>query len=119
MTLFGSVAMADDPTCPPDGVWLDGDAHLRAMSLDLRGIVPEEDEVSLVDGEVPESVVDEWLSSPAFAARAARFHRSLLWNNVRNVRLLQNDSFFNVRDGIYWIRVRFKRLPRGVRHSLR
>ncbi|MCA9489901.1 MAG: hypothetical protein KC621_08255, partial [Myxococcales bacterium] len=94
-----------DATCPADAGWLDGHQHLRALSLDLRGVVPSpEDEARLVDGEVPEDLVDEWLDSPEFAQRVVRHHRSLLWNNVSNLTLLTNNAYLSSVNGIYWRR---------------
>jgi hypothetical protein len=95
------------PTCPPDEETMSGARHLRAISLDLRGVVPSPDEYErLVGGEVPESLVDEWLDSEAFADRAVRFHRSLLWNNVDDQRLVSTNSMFTTTDGIHWLRNR-------------
>ncbi|MEM6931367.1 MAG: hypothetical protein AAF602_30835, partial [Myxococcota bacterium] len=71
--MFAAGATAGEETCPDAGGWLDGDAHLRAISLDLRGVVPNPDEAALEDGEVPESLLDAWLSSPEFGQRAVRF----------------------------------------------
>ena len=74
-------------TCPPDQEWLDGHRWLRAISLDLRGVVPEPEEYAqLVGDEVPEALVDAWLDSDAFIERAVRTHRALLWNNVDDLR---------------------------------
>ena len=100
-------AQADDPTCPSDGGWLDGHAHLRALFLDLRGEVPtpEQYEELLVEGEVPASLVDQLLRSPRFTDRAVRFHRSLFWNDVSNVRLLPPQSLISPRGGsdVYYV----------------
>lgn len=106
---FVAVALAGEETCPDDGGWLDGEAHLRALSLDLRGVVPEAGEVALVDGEVPEAVIDAWLASDAFGARAARFHRKLLWNNISNVNSIPVASQLGARGGIWWVRSRSAR----------
>jgi hypothetical protein len=101
----GSIAWADDPTCPASGGWLDGHAHLRAISLDLRGVVPSpQDYARLERGEVPEALVDEWLASPEFASRAVRHHRALLWNNVSNLTLLTTNSYLSFNNDIYWRR---------------
>ena len=95
------MAWANDE-CPTSGGWLDGEAHLRALSLDLRGVVPEPDEVSLMDGEVPEDVIDDWLGTNAFAERAVKFHRGLLWNNITNVRAVPNQALLGVISGIWF-----------------
>ncbi len=102
-----STAFAEDPTCPTDGPWLDGHAHLRAISLDLLGVVPNPgDHELLVDGEVPESLIDDWLGRRAFATRASRFHSTLLWNNVSDQRAISNQAFLSSTSGIYWVRTR-------------
>jgi hypothetical protein len=100
---MGAGARADDPTCPADGGWLDGHAHLRAISLDLRGVVPSSEEYGrLRGGEVPEALVDEWLDSQAFRDRAVRHHRALLWNNLTNLTLLTTNSYLGSVNSIYW-----------------
>ncbi len=97
----------EPPTCPPVEEMLDGHRWLRAISLDVRGVVPSPEEYDrLVDGEVPEALVDEWLGSEAFADRAVRAHRALLWNNVDNQRLVSTNNIFTDTDDIYWIRTR-------------
>lgn len=102
-SMWAAGAWAGDPTCPADGGWLDGHAHLRAISLDLRGVVPgPEDYERLVGGEVPEALVDEWLASPEFEQRAVRHHRALLWNNLTNLTLLTTNSYLGNVGGIYW-----------------
>jgi len=98
---------AEPPTCPPDLDRMSGHRHLRSISLDLRGVVPSPDEYErLESGEVPASLVDEWLDSEAFADRAVRFHRSLLWNNVDDQRLVSTNNVFTTTDSIHWIRNR-------------
>ncbi len=101
--LFGS-AQADDPTCPAEGGWLEGHAHLRAIFLDLRGEVPAPEDYDLLEnGEVPPQVVEQLLGGRPFADRAVRFHQSLLWNDLSGIRLLPANSLFAVRNGVYWI----------------
>ncbi len=89
-----SPAFADGETveavCPPDDdLAMEPTRLLRALSLDIRGTVPTMDEYAAVtaEGEVPEAMIDEWLGSEEFVARAVRYHRDLLWNNIRNVNL--------------------------------
>ena len=108
MVALLGVAMAEEPpTCPPAHDLMSGERWLRAVSLDLRGVVPSPDEYALLDnGDVPESLIDAWLDSEAFADRAARFHRSLLWNNVDDQRLVSTNNLFTNTDGIHWIRNR-------------
>ncbi|MEE2643650.1 MAG: hypothetical protein VYD19_01845, partial [Myxococcota bacterium] len=85
--------------------------QLRAMSLDLRGQLPSaaELEEALSLGEVPESWLDEWLASAAFAEVATRRHRSLLWNNLDNLNIYNNQAQLNrfrgeppERNFVYW-----------------
>ncbi len=108
MLLFlAATAWADDPTCPDAEGLVDAHAHLRALSLDLRGVVPTPEEHAAVEaGAVPEELIDGWLASPEFAERAVRFHRALLWNNVTNVELLATSASLSSQDGIYWQRNR-------------
>lgn len=101
-----SAALGADAECPDPSAWLDGPAHLRALSLDLRGVVPLPGEAALHDGEVPERLVDDWLATPAFAKRAVEFHRSLLWNNVSNVDAITNLTIIGARGGIWRVRER-------------
>ena len=74
---------------------------LRALSLDLRGRLPSEDEMTSVEADgvdadgvdaTVDAMVDEWLTTDAFAEQVVRHHRSLLWNNVGTIRLLQVNS---------------------------
>jgi hypothetical protein len=86
-------AQLPSPDCGPLSDDLSAARRLRALSLDLRGVVPTPGEYGrLVDGEVPEALLDEWLASEAFVQRAVRLHRDLFWNNVTNVNLLNNRS---------------------------
>lgn len=80
--------------CAPDSVEIEPLRYLRALSLDLRGTVPSLDEVERVrsTGEVPEAMVDRWLSSDEFAWQVVRHHRALLWNNVSNVRIFNASA---------------------------
>ncbi|MCC6624998.1 MAG: hypothetical protein IT385_27370 [Deltaproteobacteria bacterium] len=63
---------------------------LRAMSLDVRGGLPSLDELAAVEaaGEIPGDLVDALLDSDAFAERAVRHHRELLWLNLDNMQLV-------------------------------
>lgn len=90
--------------CPSDDELLDGTATLRALSLDLRGVVPTPDEYALVgdDGTVPESVIDDWMATDAFAWRVVRHHRSLLWPNVTDIRLLSNRQRLIEYSGVFY-----------------
>jgi len=102
-------------TCPPVTDDLTGHRYLRALSLDLRGVVPSPEEYDrLQDGEVPEALIDEWLQSEAFVARTVRLHRDLLWNNVSNINPINNRSVLR-RDGAIFWRFAIADLYRGER----
>lgn len=95
------------PECVPEEVPQTAERALRALSLDLRGVVPELAEYELVEGEteVPVEVVEEWLASPEFAARVVRLHRDLLWNNVSNQYLMDYRAYMQQTEtGVYWRR---------------
>jgi len=85
-----AVVQGDDPTCRPEAPRLNRDEYLRALSLDLRGIIPSMEEYAAIEGmeDVPQTLIDEWLTSPEHAGRVVRHHRSLLWPNVSNVRFV-------------------------------
>lgn len=104
--LLLATAQADEGpprTCPTEDAVLSGHAYLRALSLDLRGVVPSADEYAqLDDGEVPEALLDAWLDDEAFAERAVRHHEALLWPNVGDIRLLSNRQRLLRKDGIYY-----------------
>lgn len=84
------VVQGDDPTCRPEAPRLSRDEYLRALSLDLRGVIPSMEEYESVASmdEVPASIVDAWIASPEHAERVVRHHRALLWPNVSNVRFV-------------------------------
>lgn len=91
-------------SCPPDAEYIDGQAHLRALSLDLRGEVPDPaDYDALVSDEVPEALIDTWLSEDAFTERVVRQHQSLFWNNLSNQLLLGTQTSLTLLDDIYYM----------------
>lgn len=99
-------AVADE-ACLPEEVPQTTERALRALSLDLRGVVPEVSELESVvnETEVPAEMLDEWLSSDAFAQRVVRHHRDLLWNNVSNLYLMDYRAFMQTTEsGTYWRR---------------
>ncbi|MCO4769310.1 MAG: DUF1585 domain-containing protein [Deltaproteobacteria bacterium] len=116
------VAVADGPVnegiCEPEGKEIDPYRQLRALSLQLRGVVPSLEDYAVVDmyGEVPSDLIDEWLGSDAFADRVVRLHRDLLWNNIQNVNL------FSARSGLTRTRTastaeyRYYRRQQGIRY---
>lgn len=94
-------APANDPgpagtlnECAADPPRLDRDQYLRALSLDLRGVVPSAAEYASLDAQpdVPEALIDAWLADPAFVAQAVRRHHALLWNNVDGTTLLNASN---------------------------
>jgi hypothetical protein len=100
VAIWTSPALADpdeaiEAVCPPDDdLEMEPTRYLRALSLDLRGIVPTLEDYALFieAGEVPESLIEEWLGSEEFVSRAVRYHRDLLWNNIRNVNLFNASA---------------------------
>ncbi|HEY8430169.1 MAG TPA: DUF1585 domain-containing protein [Sandaracinaceae bacterium] len=87
LTLFApSPARCDEPAlCRPQRTRLDDDGYLRAVSLDLRGVVPTPEEHERARTEGADALIDEWLRTPEFAERVVRRHRELLWPNISNV----------------------------------
>ncbi|MBM4342576.1 MAG: DUF1585 domain-containing protein [Deltaproteobacteria bacterium] len=95
------------PYCPIDPPLLDAAAHLRAASLDVRGTPPSIDEYDALPAAAkmtPEATLDAWLKSPAWAQRAVRRHRDLLWNSLANLsgRLMPPSSNLGVTYGLYY-----------------
>ncbi len=94
----------EDPSCRPEVARLDKYAYLRALSLDLRGVVPTVEEYEALDGmdDVPAALVDEWMTSDGYASRFVRRHRTQLWPNISNVRLVHQDRRLISRSGLWW-----------------
>ena len=84
--------------------------YMRAVSFDLRGKPPTAGEVRVLrdtsEEGVPEWLIDRWLDEDAFAQQVVRRHRSYLWNNVSNVRLINRRSELGQQQGIWWARIR-------------
>jgi hypothetical protein len=93
----------DALVCPPAEIELSPTTHLRSISLDLRGVAPTVAEYKAVAdlGEVPDQLIEEWLASPEFQARAVRYHRSLLWHNLSNLDLFGNRAKLRKTGGLY------------------
>jgi hypothetical protein len=102
--LLGAASAQDLGTCPQDGeTWLEGEAYLRALSLDLRGVIPTADEYALLeDGELPEDVLADWLVSEEFAWEVVRQHRKLLFPNVTDIRLISNRQRLDTEGDVYY-----------------
>ena len=103
------------------GIWTDAasqdlNGYVRALSLDLRGVVPTADELRSIeaDGEMTEARLTEWLYSAEFEEQVIEHHRSLVWNNLAFN--LLNSRRLAQRSGIYWVnqRARFLRGSIGV-----
>ena len=84
---------------PGDEELLSGGTYMRAVSLDLRGKLPTLEEYQQVDanGEIPESLLDEWLGSEDFVERVVNYHKKRFWNrnpetNFTAALLYQVDS---------------------------
>jgi hypothetical protein len=94
------------PTCDTSPDLLRGPALLRALSLDLRGVVPSAEEYGLLDaaGEVPEAVIDAWMATEGFVERTVRRHDDLLWPNVGDIRLMSNRQrlSYDYDQGVYY-----------------
>ena len=88
--------------CEEESAPVEKHRYLRALSLDLTGAPPsleQYEELELL-GEVPEEWIDGMLESEGFVERFIRFHRSLLWNNISNVNLLNAGARLRLnRDG--------------------
>lgn len=110
-----AVDAADEfPMCPDPQDIIKAHDYLRALSLDLRGVVPDASEYSYIlpDGTVPEEVIDEWMSTSSFAEQVVRHHKSLLWPNISDVRIMSNRSRMIETGGI-WYRYLVAPLYRG------
>ena len=109
----GAAADAEPPL-------ISGTDYLRAVSLDLRGVPPTAEEYGLVEpgGGVPDSLLDAWLSSDAFAERAARYHRSLFWNNLDQTQLTSIGWYLYLgEDDARYVRPRAERYGRAFEAS--
>jgi hypothetical protein len=74
----------EDLVCRADVPELDIHQALRAISLDIRGVVPTDEEYAALDGQtdIPEATIDAWLDTEEFVQRAVRWHREMLWNGL-------------------------------------
>ena len=99
-----------------DAPWTDassGDlhAHARAVSLDIRGVVPTAEELTAIEraGELDDTTLDAWLASDAFVEIAVERHRERFWNQLE-LTLLNNRRIAR-RSGTYFLppRARFLR----------
>ncbi len=107
LVLCAAPAYADAPMCPIDPPLLSAAAHLRAVSLDLRGTIPDITEISALPPAAqmaPESWLDSWLATPAWSGQVVRHHRELLWNSLANSagRLMPPSSRIRIENGLYF-----------------
>ena len=102
-----------DEVCPVAVDLQDKHSHLRSMSLAVRGQLPSMDEYEALAEleDVPEEWIDGWLTSEAYARESERFFDSLLWPNISNLRLFNNNSLF--RGNPLWRTGTFPRNYRG------
>lgn len=85
-----ALVRGDEAQCRTEVPRLSPEEYLRAVSLDVRGVVPTVEEYESIRGlpDVPEAMIDEWLASEEFGQRVVRRHRALLWPNAENVRFV-------------------------------
>lgn len=102
--------------CPADEPRMDKNRYLRALSLDLRGYGPSDEEyMSLAQSEdVPEVTLDAWLDDTHFVERVQRLHQALLWNNVTAVRLISDNMRLGASSSLYY-RSTLSQTQRGLR----
>ena len=101
---------ASDPWVDASSQDLNG--YARALSLDLRGVVPTEAELEAIEdaGGIDETTLDAWLASPGFEEQVILEHREHFWN-LLDINLLATRRL-NLRNGIYFNnrRARYTRL---------
>jgi hypothetical protein len=100
------------------GTWVDASsqdlhAYVRALSLDIRGVVPTEAELEAIEAAdgMDESALDAWLSSPEFEATVIAQHRDRFWNSLE-VNLLNKRRIFK-RNNV-WFNNSRSRYTRGL-----
>lgn len=98
------LALAEEPpTCPEAEALLPAERWLRAVSLDLRGVIPSPADYQQITepDTLPEALIDTWLASEAFEERVIRHHRSLLWPGFGSTRFVNNGYRINISGGIW------------------
>lgn len=90
--------------------------YARAVSLDVRGVVPNPEELESIEasGELPEEMLNSWLDSEEFEGQVIEQHRELFWNSL-SMNLL-NRRRITKRGGIYMNpqRSRYHRIVRNT-----
>lgn len=93
-TFAASPARAEDPAQCDAQHELDKYQLLRRLSLDLRGRAPSYEEYAALHSEasVPQATVQSWLATDDFRQMMRRYHEGLLWPNVSDVRLANQNA---------------------------
>ncbi len=112
--LWATVALlmgAGDPWV--DAARQDLHGYVRAVSLDVRGVVPLASELQMVEdaGHLEDSVLDGWLASAEFHEAVVLQHRDRFWNALE-INLLPRRRLVR-RDGI-WVNISRSRYTRGL-----
>jgi len=102
---------ADDPWA--DASTQDLHGYARAVSLDLRGVVPSTDELAAIEaaGTLDDTTLDAWLHSEEFVQVVVEKHRERFWN-VLELTLL-NSRRITRRSNIHFVSSRARTL-RGL-----
>jgi hypothetical protein len=98
---WASPALGDDATLTCDQPHeVDKYQVLRRMTLDLAGRVPSIEEYAAldVDETIPEETTLALIQSDEFRTLMRRYHETLFWPNVSNVRLNNVDTQLGTRD---------------------
>ena len=106
------VQAAEDPWA--DAASRDLHGYVRAVSLDVRGVVPSPDELAAIEaaGELDDATLDAWLHSEAFTKVVVAKHQERFWNALEIN--LMNSRRLSRRNGIYFVSQRANTL-RGAR----
>ena len=91
-----------DEHTPDKSDVLDVYQRARAISLDLRGVVPDPSEIEAINntGTLDESMIDSWLQSEDFEEQAIKQHRSLFWNKA-NFTINKTRNIY-AQNGVYY-----------------
>ncbi len=91
-------------SCPPQTDLATPTEQLRSLSLDLLGTPPTLQDYAAVQqkGEVDAATLAGMLTSEAFADRAVRRHRDMLWIGLDNLRLLSVPQGLAKSGALYW-----------------
>ena len=74
---------------------LEGTRYLRAVAFDLLGRPPTLEEYAQIEdgGDLPETLLDQWLASEDFADRIVKLHNGLFWNRISPSTAIQDTDF--------------------------